>query len=218
MKIDDIKKQRFAITAPQAKKEDGMNNTDSTVESLIELLKAEDAKQIRSLKKAFPLWAIAAGCWLIGTTAAFISMMETSGGIDTDFYLRGLLLFLFTGLAIALYLQIKRLNRIDYAEPVIHFLRKAVERYRFMSVPFFLFSIAASFILALAASVYINDVLLRYFDIANTAAGIVISIAFVALVYLVGFFATKRSWKESKGPVFEEIVKMQNELQQDDES
>ena len=126
-------------------------------------------------------------------------------------------MLVFTGLAVALYLQIKKLGNIDYSEPVTLFLRKAVERYRFMSLRYFLFSILASSILALAASVYINNVLKRYFDILDTSVGIIISFVFVTLVYLFGYFASKRLWKSSKGPVLDEIIKMQKELLHDTE-
>ena len=217
MKLEEIKKHRYTIKAPHAKKEETMNSADSTVDNLIEMLKSEDAKQMQSLKQALPLWGIGAGCWMFVTIVAFISMMETSAGFDAGFYLRSLLMLVFTGLAVALYLQIKKLGNIDYSEPVTLFLRKAVERYRFMSLRYFLFSILASSILALAASVYINNVLKRYFDILDTSVGIIISFVFVTLVYLFGYFASKRLWKSSKGPVLDEIIKMQKELLHDTE-
>ncbi|HAP36260.1 MAG TPA: hypothetical protein DCQ28_10070 [Bacteroidetes bacterium] len=217
MKIDDIKKQRFAIKAPHAKMETTMNNTEDSIDSLIEKLKSEDTKLMHSLKRALPLWGIAAGCSLFVTIVSFISIMGTSADFYAGIYLRVLLMLIFIGLTVAMYLQIKKLGTIDYTEPVILFLRNAVKRYRFISLPYFLFSIVASSILALAASVYFNDVLMRYFDVSDTSVGIIISFAFVALVYVFGYYATKSEWKKSKAAIFEEIKKMQKELLHDSE-
>ncbi|MCX6138071.1 MAG: hypothetical protein NTV54_11315 [Ignavibacteriales bacterium] len=213
MKLEDLKEHRYAIKAPQAKQEEAMNSIDSTVDNLIEVLKAEDAKQLKLLKKATPLWRIAAGLWLFSFVVAAIAMIDPSHHIDNTFPLKALIMLIFLGLAIGLHLQIKKLGTIDYAAPVTLFLHRAAARYQFMSAPYFVMSLVVTSLLASAASPYIIDVFRRYFDIHNALAGILTSFGFVAMVYLFGYFVSKREWKKSKGPILQDIRRMQKELQ-----
>ncbi len=186
-----------------------MKTSHTDLSQLIEMLKVEDAKQAALLKRARPFWWIAAALWVFSSVGILLTQQASSQPIDSGFPLRAALALLFSGLAIVLYVQMKKLSTIDYTEPVTLFLRKAAKRYEFMSIPNLLLAVLISAVLALVASVYIIDVFRRYFDIHDASVGLVSTFAFVAIVFLFGYFVSKKSWKKTKAPVLEQITEMQ---------
>ncbi len=189
-----------------------MKTSHTTLSQLIEVLKVEDARQVALLKRARPFWWIAAALWVFSSVAVLLTRQASSQQIDAGFPLRASLAVLFSALAVVFYVQTKRLSRIDYAEPVSLFLRRAAKRYEFMSTPTLFLAVLISAVLALVTSVYIVDVFRRYFDVREPSVGLAASFAFVALVFLFGYFVSKKSWKRTRAPMLEQIMKMQADL------
>jgi hypothetical protein len=215
MELDELKERRHLITAPRGRSGKPPDASQSGLDSLIEKLKAEDARQLASLKRARPFWWIAAALWIVVFLMIVLRGGEASLQENMALPLRGLLALLFSGLAAALYIQTKRLSALDYSEPVALFLRRAAKRYRFMTTPILVLSILICAVLALAASFYITYVFERYFGIHDRSVGTMSTFAFTGLVFLFGYLVTKRGWKKTRGPMLEQIVKMQNDLRSD---
>ncbi len=213
MELDELKDYRHVIQAPVESPGGVMKTSHTALIHLIEVLKVEDARQAALLKRARPFWWIAAALWIFSTVGMLLTQQASSQQIDPGFPLRASLAFLFSGLAAVIFIQVKRLSTIDYTEPVTLFLRKAAKRYQFMSTPALLLAVLISAVLALVASVYIIDVFRRYFEIREASIGFAASFAFVALVLLFGYFVSKKSWKKTKAPLLEQIMKMQADLQ-----
>ena len=213
MELEEFKNSRHAMKAPLELPGEGTGVPQLAIDNVIEMLKTEDAKQLTMLKRARPLWMIAAVFWIVSSAGILLTGLESPRQLDSGFPLRGLIALIFLGLGAAFVVQTKKLSRIDYTEPASLFLRKAAQRYQFMSTPSLVLSIVITSILALACSMYIVDVFERYLDIHDASAGIVASFAFVAFVYLFGYFASKKSWKKTRAPMLEQIKKMQEDLQ-----
>ncbi len=213
MEIDNLKYYRHVIKAPVESPGEVMKPSQIAPTGLIEVLKAEDAKQAALLKRARPFWLIAAALWIFSAVGLLLTHQASSQQIDPGFPLRASLAFLFSGLAVVLFFQVKRLSTIDYTEPVALFLLKAAQRYQFMSAPALLLAVLISAVLALVASVYIVDVFRRYFGLHEDFVGLAASFAFVAVVFLFGYFVSKKSWKRTKAPLLAQITKMQADLQ-----
>jgi hypothetical protein len=179
----------------------------------MERLKNEDARQLKMLKRARPLWVIGAVFWGISSIGIVLTTLESSRQIDSGLPLRGLIALIFVGLSAALFVRIKSMSAIDYTEPASLFLRKAAKRYQFMSTPYLVLSILIASVLAWAASMYIVSVFERYLDIHDPSVGIIASFSFVALVFLGGYYASKKDWKKGSQPMLEEIKKLQEDLQ-----
>ncbi len=213
MELDNLKEFRHVIKAPAELPGGVMNESQPALIRLIEVLKVEDAKQAASLKRARPFWWIAAALWTFSSVGILLTQQASSQQIDPGFPLRASLAFLFSVLAAVLFFQVKRLSTIDYTEPVTLFLQRAAKRYQFMSTPALVLAVLISAVLALVASVYIVDVFRRYFDIREASIGLAASFVFVALVFLFGYFVSKKSWKKTKAPLLEQITRMQADLQ-----
>ena len=213
MELEELKGLRDVIKAPVESPGGTMKTSHTAVTQLVEVLKVEDAKQVALLKRARPFWWIAAALWIFSSVGILLTQQASSQPIDSGFPLRASLAVLFSCLAVAFYLQIKKLSAIDYTEPVSVFLRKAAKRYEFMSTPYLLLAVFVSSVLALVASVYISDVFRRYFDIREASVGLAVSFAFVALVFLFGYYVSKKAWRRTRGEVLEQIMKVQVELQ-----
>jgi hypothetical protein len=213
MGLDELKEKRHLITAPSDRSGRTPESSQGSLDTLIEKLKDEDARQLAALKRARPLWWIAAGCWSVAFLMLILAGGEASLQNISTLPLRGLLALVFTGLAVALYVQMKRISAMDYSEPATLFLRKAAGRYRFMTTRVLVLSILISSVLALAASPYIIDVFERLLGIQDRFIAMISSFAFVGLVYLFGYYATRKAWKQTRGPMLEEIVKTLEDLE-----
>ena len=215
MELEELKNVRQSITAPLESSGKPMETSDSTVDGLIAMLKVEDARQLAALKRSRPLWWIAAACWAVVLVVVLVARVDSSRPEDAAFPLKGLLALVFVGLAVGTYVQIKKLAAIDYTEPVTLFLRNAAKRYRFMSIPYLVLSVVVTSVLALAASSVIEDVFDRYLGIHDDAAGPIAAFAFATLVYLFGYVVSKKAWMKARGPMLNEIRRMQDELQRE---
>jgi hypothetical protein len=205
MELEELKSRRHVLTVPAEKSGTLTAASQRSIDSLIERLKAEDARQLASLTRARPFWWIAAAVWTAGVVVMLVAGVESSQRNSPTLLLQGMLALVFSGLAVALYVQLKRISAIDYTEAATLFLRKAARRYRFMTPFSFVLSLLLSGVMALAASTYIVDVLKRYLGVENDFTGIVSTFVFVGLVYLFGYSVTKKAWKETREPMLDEI-------------
>jgi MFS family permease len=217
MELEDLKNRRRIIQAPPESAGERMGTSQMSIDHLIEMLKTEDAKQLKALKHARPLWWIGAVLFVFSFVVILLSNLESTQQLSPGLPLKGLLALVFSGLAAAVFLQIRKSSAIDYTEPTSLFLQKTAKRYQFMSTPALAFSILIASVLAAAASLYIVDVFERYFGIHDATVGIAATFGFVALVFLFGFYVTKKDWKQTRGRLLDDIKKLQDDLQGDTE-
>jgi len=213
MELEELKSRRHVLTVPTENAGTLTAASQQAVDSLIERLKAEDARQLASLKRARPLWWIAAAVWTVGVVVMLVAGAESSQRNSPTLLLQGMLALVFSGLAVALYVQLKRISAIDYTEPATLFLRKAARRYQFMTRFSVVLSLLLSGVMALAASIYIVDVFKRYLGVEDGLIGVVSTFAFVGLVYLFGYSVSKKGWKKTRGPMMDEIRGMLRDLE-----
>jgi hypothetical protein len=215
MELEELKNSRYAIKAPQELSGKTMGTTNDALSNLMERLKTEDARQLSVLRRAKPLWWIAAVCWVVASVGIVMTDLASPERFGSGISLRGLLALVFLGLAVGFTYQVRKLSAIDYAEPTSRFLQSATRRYKFMSTPCLVLSVLVTSVLALTASPYIVSVFERYFNVQNSPIGTVSTFAFVAAVYAFGYYVSRKAWKKERQPMFEEIRRMQEGLRVD---
>jgi hypothetical protein len=209
MDLDSLKGKSRQVTAPAI---DTMNVPAGvrSVDDLITLLKEGDERERKKLRKALPFFVIAAVIFVI----AFVTVIAPGDApINSSMLLfRGILAVLYVFIAIAFWIRMRGIEKIDYAEPVRSFLAKAEKRYAFGSTKCYVLAFIVTLFLGYTASLYISDVFRRYFDIGDGSIGLVVTLLFSAAVYSFGFWATRKDWKKEKQEIWLQIRKMRGEL------
>lgn len=210
MDVNELKNLCKSVKSPDVSSQ-AMQGDAATTGSLLARLKAQESAEAQRLKKARPLWLIAAACFLL----MFVGMLcSPPAGLGPS-------RLLFGGVLAAVYLLItvllgKRLNclaRIDYAAPLCVFLDEAQQRHRFMGLKEFCITSVALIVLGVASGLYVNDSLIRRF-VAPEYHVLAIVFFFVGFLLLcvAGFGFTYRDWKRDKAPLLADIQKMKMEL------
>jgi hypothetical protein len=214
MDLDSLKKKSAQITAPAIGTQIDPTSV-RTVDNLIRLLKQSDERERRQLRKAVPFYVIAALVFVI----AFVAVIVPGGmSLNPSTLLRGMLMILYVGLTLALGMKLRGLAKIDYSEPVRSFLSKAERRYAFVAPEFHVFGLSITLFLAYIASLYINNVLRRTFEIANSSVGLIVTLLFFVLVYGFGSWATWKNWKRDKQAVWLQVKTMREELDREEDN
>lgn len=207
MDLDSLKKKSRMVTAPG--REPSVRPAGVFVDDLISRLKREDEKERKQLRKALPFWIIAAIIFVV----AFVAVVISGSGIPSSaLLLRGLTATLFVIVVVGLFLRLKMLRKIDYGEAVLPFLQKSAKRYEFSPAWFYFFAASVTLYLAYGAYIYMRDVFHRTFGVHNSFTVLAGTVAFFGIVYAVGFWATRKEWKETKEPILREIRMMLREL------
>lgn len=213
MDLDSLKQKSTQITAPAI---NGHNRPAGmrSVDDLITLLKESDEVERKKLRKALPLFAIAAAVF----TVAFIALLVPVAGVvnSSMMLLRGILAVLYVFIAIAFWTRMRGIAKIDYAEPVSSFLTKAEKRYAFGSRTSYVLAFIATLFLGYAASLYINDALRRHLEVTDGTIGLAATILFFIAVYSFGLWATRKDWKKEKQDVWLQVKKMREELDREE--
>lgn len=212
MELEELKNNHNKITVPPELQGIKMGHSDISIDNIIEKIKSEDDKQLKALKKAKYLWLAAAGFSLLSLLVILSSVLFSSYKIKAGIPLRLLLVIIFVGLAISIIYKIKELSSLDYSEPSYRFLQKAIKRYQFIRTPYLIFSIIVTIIIAFATSLYIVNVSSRYLGINESSLPVIITFIFIAAVYIFGYYVTKKEWRKTRAPLFDEIRKIQEDL------
>ena len=210
MDVNELKNLCKSVKSPDVSSQ-AMQGVAATTGSLIDRLKAQESAEAQRLKKARPLWLIAAACFLL----MFVGMLcSPPAGLGPS-------RLLFGGVLAAVYLlivalvgnRLKYLTRIDYAAPLRVFLDEAQQRHRFMGFREFCLTSVALIVLGVASGLYVDDSLIRRFIPPEYHAfGIVFFCLGFLLLCAAGFGFTYRNWKRDKAPLLADIQKMKMEL------
>ena len=213
MDLDSLKGKSRRVTAPAI---DTINVPADvrSVDDLITLLKEGDERERKKLRKALPFFIIAAVIFVIALVAVLV---PGDAPINSSMlFFRGMLVILYVFIAIAFWIRMRGIEKIDYAEPVSSFLAKAEKRYAFGSAKYYVLAFIVTLFLGYTASLYISDVFRRYFDIGDGSIGLVVTLLFSAAVYSFGFWATRKDWKKEKQEIWLQIRKMREELDREE--
>jgi hypothetical protein len=212
MEFEEMKNKHNMLTAPMELSGGAIGDSKIYIDDIIGKIKSEDDKQLKALKKAKLLWLAAGVISLFSLLVILSSVLFSSYKIESGFPLRFLQALIFIGLSIAVIYKIKELSTLDYSEPAFQFLQKAKKRYQFIGVSYLIFSIIATLILAAAASMYIENVFERYLGITERFIPVITTFVFVTAVYLFGYYVSKKEWLKTRGPLFDEIRKIEEDL------
>ncbi len=213
MDVNDLKNLCKSVKAPAIPPPDTRGSAEPQ-NGLIEKLKALEAKEARQLRKARPLWLLAAACFLL----VFLRMLclPPAGLQPSRLLLGGVLAAVYVVNAILLGRRLRQLARIDYAASLRTFLDEAEQRHRFMGPQEWWLAGSGLILLGVVSGVYLNDVLVpRYLHPEHQALGIALYCLGYLLVCAAGFTFTYLNWRRDKAPLLAEIQKMKAELMAD---
>ena len=214
MELNELKNVCKSVKAPVVLPTDRLGSAERP-SGLVEVLKADEAKEALKLKKARPLWLIAATCFFL----AFLGMLclPPAGLRPSRLVFGGVLAAVYVVNAVLLGRRLRQLGQIDYSASLRAFLDKAEQRYRFMGPQEYWFAGLGLVLLGVVSGIYVEDALLRrYMDPEHEVLGIGLFCLGYLLVCVAGFFFTYRNWKRDRAPLLAEIQKMQAELMADE--
>jgi hypothetical protein len=209
MNLNELKNRCQAVKAPALPP--AKRDAAQPLNGLIGKLKALEAKEAQQLRKARPLWLIAAAAFLLmfvallGLPAARVSPARLwFGGVLAAVYLLN---------AVLLGRKLWQLARIDYGESLRSFLDKAEARHQFMGPQQGWLAGTGLLVLGVVSGVYFHDALLRrYVGPEHQALGIALYCLGYLAVCAAGFTFTYRDWKRDKAPLLAEIRQMKRDL------
>ena len=181
---------------------------------LIERLKAQDANEARLLRRARPLWIMAAAIFSLIFLA--VLCFPPAGIQPIRVWLTGVLAAVYVLDALLLAWRVHSLGRIDYTESVRSFLEKAEARFQFMLPQDRWLAAVGLPILGTVGGFYVGETLFpRYISPGREPLFILFYCLGYALVCIAGFGFTYKNWKTSKAPLLSEIRKLKQELAAD---
>jgi hypothetical protein len=198
MELDDLKSIE---KAPGLTGREGSPVSPQGLDGLIEELKAADAKGRKTIVQ-FSVFIIT--MFVIYITVA--TSRDGGSGLGYRILAGGFFLIL-----LYFYWLYRMLRKIDYAEPVMKFLKKAERRYSFMNPTDWFIVGPLLAILGTGGGFIVHYTFLKYFD--NVTIPLAIYITFFISVVLFGFWASKKNWKKDKGEILNRIKKMRLELE-----
>lgn len=214
MDVNDLKNLCKSVKAPASPPADTRGSAEPQ-NGLMEKLKAQEAKEALQLRKARPLWLVAAACFLL----AFLGTLcfPPAGLRPSRLLFGGVLAAVYVVNAALLGRRLRQLARIDYAESLRSFLDKAAQRHRFMGPQECWLVGLGLILLGVVGGVYVEDNLVRrYMGPEHQSLGIGLYCLGYVLVCAAGFTFTYRNWKRDKAPLLAEVRKMKAELMADE--
>jgi hypothetical protein len=218
MDLDELKEKSRKISAPNVDTK-GERKDDMGIDNLIRVLKEEDQKERKALKRGFPLSIIAAVIFSVAFAVLFLAPDATPN--RSGLFLRGTLMILYIFVAVGIGRKLKGMSRIDYGEPVISFLAKAEKRYKFNAGfysmdSYLIIAVVFTVLLAYGTFVLFRDVLRRYFDVLDPLIGIAATVGFLLPVYAFGIWATRKNWKKDRESIWLQIKQMREYLEREE--
>ncbi len=214
MNLNDLKNRCQAVKAP-AVPSAATRGSAQRLNGLIERLKVQEAKEAQQLRKARPLWLVAAAAFLL----LFVAMLCLSSATvrPARLWFGGVLAAVYLVNAALLGRKLQQLARIDYAESLRSFLDKAEQRVRFMTPHAGWLAGSGLVVLGVVSGVYFDDALLRrHVQPDHQALGIALYCLGYLLVCAAGFTFTYRNWRRDKAPLLADIQKLKAELAADE--
>lgn len=213
MNLNDLKNRCHAVKAPAIPQD--IRSSAQPLNGLIERLKAQEAKEAQQLRKARPLWLIAAAAFLL--VFVVLLCLPSATVRPARLLLGGVLAAVYLLNATLLGRRLLQLTRIDYTESLRAFLDKAEARHRFMGPQECWLAGSGLLVLGVSGGLYFDDALLRrYVDPEHQALGIALYCLWYLLVCAAGFTFSYRNWKRDKAPLLEEIQRIKAELTADE--
>lgn len=210
MDVNELKNLCKSVKSPDDSSYE-VHGAADTSGSLVERLRAQEAAEAQRLKKARPLWLIAASCFLL----VFVGMLcfPPDGLRPSRLLLGGVLAAVYVLNAALLNWRLRQLAQIDYTASLRAFLDQAEQRHRFMG--FWEYALAGSglVVLGVASGIYVDDSLIhRFLSPEHRTTGIVVFCLSFLLLCAAGFGFTYGNWKRDKAPLLADIQKMKMEL------
>ncbi len=209
MNLNDLKNRCQAVKAPAIPP--ATRDAAQPLNGLIGKLKALEAKEAQQLRKARPLWLIAAGTFLL----MFVVLLGLPSATvrPARLWFGGVLAAVYLLNAVLVGRKLWQLARIDYGESLRSFLDKAEARHQFMGPQQGWLAGSGLLVLGIASGVYFHDALLRrYVGPEHEALGIALYCLGYLAVCVAGFTFTYLDWKRDKAPLLAEIRQMKQEL------
>ena len=214
MNVNELKNLCKSVKAPAIPPADRRSSNEPQ-NGLIEKLKAQEAQEALQLRKARPLWLVAAASFLL----MFLGMLwlPPAGLRPSRLLLGGVLAAVYVMNAILLGRRLRQLAQIDYTGSLRSFLDKAEQRYRFMGPQEYWLAGSGLILLGVVGGVYFEDNFVRRcMDPEHQAFGIAIYSLGYLLVCAAGFTFSYRNWRRDKAPLLAEIQKTKAELMADE--
>jgi len=209
MDLDGLKDRAKNVRAPEPGSR-GSHKSGRSLDDLIVKLKSEDEKERQKLKKAVPLWILAATIFVVAFIITVI--LPTDAPNASKIAMRAMLAILYVSIGVFMVRRLRSLSKIDYNESVRSFIEKAEKRYVFASTEYFIFAFVITVIIAYVSHFYVQDVLYRYFNVADSSVALGIMLVFFTVVYVFGYAITKKDWKKRKSSVLKEIRSLKSAM------
>ena len=177
------------------------------VQDLIIALKAADEKQRKLLMRSRIFFVIATGIFCVSFLALWLSSAGSAADGSGGMLRLGGLALIYVYVTILFIISVRRLARIDYAAPVLQFLRKAEIRYRFMPPSDWIVVITglpfAAGVMSLGSVPYLS----RVFGFADAFwPMIAFFVMFVLGVAALGLYFTRREWERERASLWRHIT------------
>jgi hypothetical protein len=210
MDLDSMKRASKEIRAPQMAII-GAAGASNEADTLLRRIQVTDEREQRQMRKALPLYLVAASTYALACIATFVGSSSGSAERATHF---GVLAAIFMTVGALMLRNIHTIRRLDYSLPVHEFLAGTLQRYRFMRLLDLCYSIPLLIVLAVTGGFFIVSVMVpQYFEASKTVAVVIVYAIFFAGVCCMGFYFTYKNWRRDKGGIFEEIQRIRRELE-----
>lgn len=214
MNLDNVKSKAQSVQAPPIG--GGASEHDArSLNDLVARLRAADDRTRGGMRKAIPLYAIAAACFLLLFVVG--AWFPPRPWAASRVLFSGVLSGIYLLLTIGLFWQLRRLKEIDYAVPTRQFLAAAEHRYRFMRSKDYLVSAVGCLLLGIVAGFFLVERLIPHY-LGPQHRELMIAVYAVSYLGLcaMGFLFTYRNWRRDKRALWLESRRMLAELDSDE--
>lgn len=216
MDLDAIRSKAQKVKAPRAGS-DARTHASDSLDHLSERLRVADQRERRGLRKAAPLFAIAAGLLLLVLVVTIWLPPTLPPAGDVAF--RVVLFSLFLLLAVEARRWSRRLAEIDYSAPTRQFLEATEWRYRFLRPRDYPLIVVGCLVVGAVTGIHIVSVLMdRYFGPEHLTVLTVGFGVFFVVICAMGLTFTYGNWKRDKRPLWLEIRQLLAELDANESS
>ena len=199
MELDDFKKVVNNTESNESKINEP--NRDSTMDELIDLMKAADLKE---RKKIYLIIMVFCTLMLIYT-----SQLAIRNGRIIDGYF-----ILILGFLISLgyiFFVLMRYRKVNYGDPVKTFLKKAALRHRFMAPKDLFIVLPLLGLFVSGGFIIVRFSFMKYFT--STLIPEIVYCLMMAAAIGIGFWSSYKNWKRDKGHLLDEINRRLQEFE-----
>lgn len=210
MDLDELKNRLQESTTREPRAAGG------EVESLVARLRAMEACEQDMLRKARVLYAVTVG--LFAFVFVVLCLVPSAATHGSRIVHQGVLLVVFGGLLLALRQRIGALTRVDYSQPVKAFLEGALRLHRLGPATWgeYTVTILGLIVLWLSGGYVLYEVYFTRLDPGRVPMALgLYTLGFMGVVVM-GCYFTWKNWQRDKGPVVDEIRRLQAALAQEE--